>query len=100
MTAITIELDDMTVKRIQSDPEGMKKAKALLHRGFAQEPEKRESEKWEYEVSSEVPVMSEQERIKVLTAIEEADVEEGEDLTHEEVFAQARTNFLNRKKVA
>jgi hypothetical protein len=68
--------------------------------GFAPEPEKRESEKWEYEVSSEIPPMSEPERQEVLAAIEEADAEEGKDLTHEEIFAQARVTFLNRKKVA
>jgi predicted transcriptional regulator len=100
MTAITIELDDITVKRIQSDPSGMEKVQTLLHRGFAPETEKQEPEKWEYEVSLEIPPMSERERKEVLAAIEEADAEEGKDLTHEEIFTQARANFLNRKKVA
>jgi hypothetical protein len=99
MTAITIELDEVTAGRIQSDPHGLEKAKTLLCDGFAKEPEK-EIEKWDYEASSEISPMSELERKEVLAAIEEADAEECEDLTHEEIFAHARANFLNRKKVA
>jgi hypothetical protein len=93
MTAITLELNEVLAGRINSDPHGIEKVKAIISREFC-------PEEWQYETSTEIPLMSNQELKEVIAAIDEADAEEGDDLTHEEVFARARENFLNRKKVA
>ncbi len=73
---LTLEIPELIGARIKDTPEGMARARRVLAREFAGID------------------------LDAVEAILESFTEEGEDITHEEVFASARAKIKNRSKAA
>jgi hypothetical protein len=73
---LTIEIPELIGARIKDNPEGVARARRALAREFAGID------------------------LDAVEAILESFTEEGEDISHEEVFASARAKIANRSKAA